>query len=251
MAIAFGAAGTTSSSATSTVTPAYPTVAAGDYMVLKVAHKYATPTVATPSGWTALGAQAGGAGTDGTVDEGQVKLWIFGKEATGSESGTLSVSNSGGTASCLSARILSFTKGASETWDVVGNALAADNTAGTSLVWTYDTDPGLTVNDWALTVWAINSDAYTHTHAFSASGVSAVTTQSRSNVTVTAGANMRHGLVTHSIDTGTATGVATYTNTSSGSATNVGWIGGRALIAACITAWRTLRRCRMPCWLIG
>ena len=62
--------------------------------------------------------------------------------------------------------------------------------------------------------------AYTHTHAFSAPGVSAVTTASRGNTAVTAGANLRYGLVTHSIDTGTASGAATYTNTASGSATN-------------------------------
>ena len=229
MAIAFGLSGTSAVTGTNTVTPSYPAVSAAEYLLCEVAHKYADRTVATPSGWTAFGSAAGAAGTDGVADEGGVKIWLFGKEATGSESGTLSVTASGGTANWMGARIYSFTKDASATWDVVGSAVASDNTAGTSLVWTYDTDPGLTVGDMAVSVWAINSDAYTHTHAMTCGGVSAITSASRGNVTVTTGANGRYGLVTHTIDAGTSTGVATYTNTSSGSATNAP-VGGSVLV---------------------
>lgn len=220
MAIGFGAAGTADANSGRSLTPSYPAVSAGDYLLLEVAQKYADRTVNTPSGWTALGSASGGAGTDGTIDEGNVKIWLYGKEATGSESGTLSVTDTGGTASCFAARIFSMTKGVGESWSVSAAATASDNTAGTSLVWTYDSDPGVTANDWLVTVWAINSDPYTHTHSLSCAGLSSITTASRGNVAVTAGANLRYGFVTHAIGAGTSSGVATYTNTASGSATN-------------------------------
>ncbi len=220
MAIAFGNAGTGSGSATRTITPTYPTVSAGDYMILEVGQKYADRTVPTPSGWTALGATTGGAGSNATPDEGNVKVWVYGKEADGTESGTLSITDSGGTADVMYGRMCSFTKAGGTTWDVVGGALASDNTAGTSLVWTYDTDPGVETNDWLLTMWCINSDNYTHTHALTCSGLSSITTASRMNSASTSGGNVRLGLVTHVIGAGTSSGVATYTNTASSSATN-------------------------------
>jgi len=220
MAIAFGAAGTVDTNNTQTATPTYPTVAAGDYLILYYFQKYADRSLTTPSGFTLLGSATGGAGTDGTSQEGQVKVLVYGKEATGSESGTITLTTTGGTASVSSARIFSFTKGASETWDVVGSAVASDNTAGTSLAWTYDTDPGFIAGDWGVSLWGINSDAYTHTHAMSIPGCSSITTQSRGNTACTVGARGRHGLVTHAVGSGTSSGVATYTNTASGSATN-------------------------------
>lgn len=219
MAIAYGAAGTADANSTRTIAPGF-VGSTTDFLVSVFAQKYADRTVPTPSGWTPLGAASGGAGTNGTVDEGQVKLWAFGKEKDGSEGSTLSVTDSGGTASCFGGRIFSFTKGAGEIWSVVGSAIAADNTPGTGLIWTYDIDPGFIVGDIAVTLWVSNSDAYTHTHSLSVPGVSALTTASRGNVAVTAGAHLRYGLVTHTIDTGTSSGVATYTNTASGSATN-------------------------------
>ena len=220
MAVGFGSGGTPSASTFRNVTPSYPTVSAGDYMFLHVSVKYSDPTVSVPSGWTLLGDATGGAGTDGTVDEGNVRTYLYGKVATGSESGTLTVTTSGGTASCLGGRIISLTKAAGETWDVSSGVTASDNTAGTSIDFAYGSDPGITANDWLVTVWAINSTAYTHTHALTCSGLSSITTQSRGNTAVTGGANLRYGFVTHAIGAGTATGNATYTNTASGSATN-------------------------------
>ncbi len=219
MAVAYGAAGTADANSARTIAPGY-VGSTTDFLVAIFAQKYADRTVPTPSGWSPLGAVSGGAGTDGTVDEGQVKLWAFGREKDGSEGSTLSVTDSGGTLSCFGGRIYSFTKGASEVWSVVGGAVAVDNTAGTGLVWTYDIDPGITVNDLVVTCWVSNSTAYSHTHALSASGLSSITTQPRGTVSVTAGTHMRYGIVTHAIGAGTATGVATYTNTASGSATN-------------------------------
>lgn len=219
MAIAFGVSATGSGSNTNSVTPTYPTVAAGDYIVMIVGQKYANRTVTTPAGFTALGSASGGAGTDGTVDQGNVKLWVFGKQASGSESGTITVTSTGGTSSSMHARMATLTKAGGTTWDVVGSCVASDNTAGTDCVFTYDADPGVVANDWLVTLWALNSDAYTHTHALTCSGLT-VTTASRLNQAETSGANLRLGLVTHAVTAGPATGVATYTNTASSSAAN-------------------------------
>lgn len=220
MSASFGAAGTAATNATRTVAPDISSFSSGDYMIAVAAYKYGDRVAGTPSGWTLLASASGGAGTDGTTDEGQAVLFAFGREKDGTEGSTVSISDTGGTANCLGARVFSFTKGAGETWDVVGGAVASDNTAGTALTWTYDTDPGITAGDIAVTPWVINSDAYTHTHALSCSGLSSITTNSRGNTAITAGANLRYGLVTHIIGAGTATDVATYTNTASGSATN-------------------------------
>ena len=83
MAIGFGATATGDATTARNVAPSYPTVASGDYLFLQVVMKYSDPTVATPSGWTLLGVVSGGAGTDGTVDEGQVKTYQFGNSQSG------------------------------------------------------------------------------------------------------------------------------------------------------------------------
>lgn len=220
MAANFGAAGTADANSGRTVAPSLSGFNAGEYLIAEFAQKYGDRTVPTPSGWTPLGHVVGGAGTDGTIDEGQVALWFFGKQADGTEGSTLSVTDSGGTPSCFAGRVYSLTKGSSESWDISAAVTASDNVAGTSLAFTYSADPGIAAGDLVVTGWVSNSDAYTHTHAISIPGCSSITTQSRGNVAVTAGANLRYGFVTHAIGAGTSTGAATYTNTASGSATN-------------------------------
>ena len=230
MAISFIGAGTSASASTSPITPDYhASTAAGDYIVCVAAIKYATCAVSTPSGFTYLADAQGGQGTDGTVEEGGVRVYAFGRLADGSESGTFNVARSGGTLSVLWARTATF-RNATGLWDVVGGTQAADNAAGTSVSFTYDVDPGFVAGDWGLTGWAVNSSAYTvSTHALSASGLSSVTSLSRINTSVLTGARLRGGLATHEIVTGTSSGVATYTHTASGS-NAVAPTGGSVLI---------------------
>lgn len=219
MAISFVAAGTNASATTSPVTPDWPAgIAAGDYVICVAACKYATASINTPSGFTALGNTSGGAGSDGTSEQGQVRVYAFGKVADGSESGTFNVSWAvDGTLSVLWARTALF-RNATGLWLAAGNALGADNSPGTSVSFTYDTDPGITADDWAVTCWAVNSQAYTvSSHALSASGLSGITSASRINTAVASGARLRGGLATHAIGSGTASGVATYTHTQSSS----------------------------------
>lgn len=222
MALAYSAAGTAVAVSTRTLDITLPTLSGGEMVVIPLMQKYADRTIPTPSGWTLWEQATGGAGTNGTVDEGNVRIAALTKEVSAGDSGAVvSMTDSGGTASCFAGRPFVFTKGAGETWQLGSAAgVASDNTAGTACVFVYDIDPGFVAGDIAVTLWALNSDAYTHTHAISIPGVSSVTTQSRGNTAVTAGANGRYGMVTHDIVTGTSSGAATYTNTASGSATN-------------------------------
>lgn len=218
----FVASGTATSNATDQVLPDWPAgLAAGDYVLLSVAQKRADRSVTTPSGFTLLGTATGGAGTEGTADEGTVKHWLYGYEAVGGESGTITVNSTGGTASCMFARTHAFRKTGGTTWDVSAVATGSDNAAGTAFSVTFGTDPGITTDDLVTVSWSINSDAYTvSTHTFTEGSLTVGTVSSRGNAAVTAGASLRSGLVTAPITAGTAGGAATYGHTSSGSATN-------------------------------
>ena len=214
----FVASGTATSNSTASITPDWPAgLAAGDYVILEVVHKYEDRTVSNPSGFTLLGSHTGGAGTAG-VDTGNLKILVYGKEADGTESGTFTVSTTGGTASCLFGRTYALRKAGGTTWSVGTAAIGADNSPGTLCSFTFDTDPGIVADDLCCVAWAVNSDAYTHgTHTFAATGLTVGTVSSRGNAAVTAGNNLRAGLVTAPITAGPATDVATYTNTASSS----------------------------------
>lgn len=100
MATTFGASGTVAYGSTS-VAPTYPAgITAGDMLLLVVATKPASATINTPSGWSAS-ADATATGTFGTngVDAGPTKITVLIKVATGSESGSQSVSITSGNAS--------------------------------------------------------------------------------------------------------------------------------------------------------
>lgn len=93
-------AGTHTSFAGTSLSVAYPTLAASDLLVLHVAIRtLPLDTVTTPSGWTLQWAD--------DVDDPGTKAYTFTKVATGSESGSLVVSFSG-TNSTKSARMYSF-----------------------------------------------------------------------------------------------------------------------------------------------
>jgi len=218
MAIGFVAAGTSAGGNTSPITLDYPAgLSAGHYIICEAAIKYSACGITTPSGFSLLGLTTGGLGTDGVSEEGTLKLAVFGRVADGSESGTFNVAQSGGTLSVLWARTAAFSN-ATGLWNVGTAAVAADASAGTSVSFTYDIDPGFVANDWAVTCWSVNSSAYTvSSHALSASGLSSITSQSRINTTQLSGARLRSGLATHAIGAGTSAGVATYTHTASGS----------------------------------
>lgn len=168
MAISFGSAGAAAVGTTS-LSVAYPaSIAAGDLLVLCIANKYPPNKPTEPSGWTtpANSRQSGGGGAPG-ADSGDVYCAVFVKTATGSESGSLTVTITSGNAAV--GRMFRYACGAGSTWDV-----ACDNGSETSpdTDWTVMGPYGFSAasGDWIVVASAINTDAYTFSaHSFSGS----------------------------------------------------------------------------------
>jgi hypothetical protein len=96
--VSYGARGTIAYGSTS-VAPTYPTgIVANDLLVLVVATKPATATVATPSGWNPYTTSTGTTGVNGT-GTGPTKLWTFLRDAVGTESGSLGIGITSGNSS--------------------------------------------------------------------------------------------------------------------------------------------------------
>lgn len=131
MAASFGNVGT-ATSATATATPlsvSYPTsVAAGDYVLMLIGGKPDTANPTTPASWTLLGSFTGGFGSV-AADTGPCRVTAFGREATGSLSGSQSVTITN--ASAEWGVMVRYTKGASDVWDV-GITGGADSSGGTA-----------------------------------------------------------------------------------------------------------------------
>ncbi len=226
MAIAWANNGTAGlGTSGNTILRAYPTsLASGDLILLHVFCKYATRTINTPSGFTALGTTSGGAGTDGTADEGNVKIAVFYKISDGTESGTLSVTFTGGTGNMSCARMARFTRSAGTGWLVSGSAVDTLDAGGTTAVsFTYDTDPGFSANDLAIACSAFNTDTYSFSsHALSASGATfaAHATPEAMDTGHNEGSDGRQHMALFDCTAGPSSGVATFSTTASGSATN-------------------------------
>ena len=215
MAVAFGTIGTSASGST-TVAPSYPaSIAAGDYLVCVVTSGATnSETPSTPSGWTFL---ATGASTDGSfgVDTGPRRATAFGKVATGSESGTLSVSITNGN-TCRGS-ILRFTKSALAGWDVVGQG-ANDSTSGTGFSAT------TAAIDWAVgdcTVVAVGQrvdNATLSSQSLTATGITFGTRTNQRTDADTTGNDHRHVIDTVAATTaGSGSQAATYAYTASSS----------------------------------
>lgn len=144
-------------SGTTSCTPAYPTVAVGNGLIMAVGVKDRYAKVETPSGWFRratdqdMNQSAGG-------DVGEVGQIVFWKEATGFESGTVTVSCS--SCSSMNAVIYAFSKDSNARWDVDVTS-GTDETAGTTYSVTSKKDPVQSrVNDLLFIVSSLNTDAY-------------------------------------------------------------------------------------------
>lgn len=222
MSIAYVSNGTGASGASSPVTPSHPvSLASGDLELLLALCKYANRTLGAPAGFNSLGSNSGGAGTDGTTDEGQVKLEAWTYIAAGGESGAYNVTATGGTNNMLVARPARFTRGGSA-WDIGSLAKAAHNTGGnTVMTFNFDIDPGFVAGDYAILVSGHNTDNYSVTAAtLSIPGCTLGTLTTAMASGYTDGADARLDTRYASISSGTSSGAATATITSSGSATN-------------------------------
>lgn len=215
--------GTANSGGTNILTPGYPaSPVSGNLFIEAIVAKYSNRTITTPSSWTARGNTTGGAGTDGTSDEGNVRLAAFSLISAGTESGTLSRTLTGGTANMAASCIAQFSRSAGTGWLIGSVAVASDNTGGAaSLSFSYDIDPGIQSGDMVLVVVGVNTDAYTHSaHSLTVPGCTVGTLVTAFDGGYTDGFDARLALYYIPITAGTSSGAATFTCNTSGSATN-------------------------------
>jgi len=141
---ALHAAGTIAYGSTSVAAP-YPVLTSGDKLLLTVGTKPNTATISTPSGWTLVGTYSGGAGTTG-ANTGPTTIAVFEKLATGSESGTVTVSITSGNSSWAQITSWMLPPGC-DSWYSATAAGNADTTTGAAWSVTCDGNPGLQPND--------------------------------------------------------------------------------------------------------
>lgn len=166
MAVSYVAAGAVVSGTTS-LTPAFPAgIASGDLLLLVVVNKYPTNGPSTPSGWTLVAQKSGGAGSAG-VDSGNVYTTVYYKVASGSESGTETVTVTSANVSL--AQILCYTN-ATGAWSLASTT--DDDVAGSTLSFTFPADPGVTAGDMIVAVTGINGTGATYSSVtFTQTGV--------------------------------------------------------------------------------
>lgn len=215
MAIAFVAVGTAGTGTTS-CTPTYPTVSANNLIVMEVVSKYPGNDPSTPSGFTPLTnfRKSGGHGSAG-VDTGDVTVSVYVKVATGSESGTETVTVTGGNS--VAARMSSYSIGAGNTWGMkcYGASMNTPSASWSVSFLTVD----LLSGDRVLASSGVNADTNSFSaEACSASGVTFGSAVERTDAANTSGDDMRIVLSEHGVTTASAgTYTVTYDMTGSGS----------------------------------
>lgn len=221
--VTFGAIGTGANGGTS-VAPSYPAgITAGQYLTLHVSSGGASnPTPSTPDGWALL---ATGTSTDGTygLDTGPRRMTVFGKIADGTETGTLTVTITGGD-SCRGS-ICRWTKSGSGSW-IVDAQGADDSTSGTGVSMTFGS---LNWNTGDATVVSVSQrvDSATQSaQSLTATGVTFGTRTNRATTAVTTGNDHRHVIDTFAAASSTSNvnAAATWSYTASAAASAGGVI---------------------------
>ncbi len=198
----------------------YPTeISEGDLLVLAIANKHPPSIPSTPDGWTALENHqaSGGAGSSG-ADSGNVTATIFVREATGFESGNVSVSISSGNSSI--GRISRYSGVSGKIWDLAATS-GSDDSAGTSWSVTGASNPGITSGDMIIVASAINTDARSYSaQSISATGATFSNHTERYESGTTQGNDSELVLSDHTVTGGTATTAPDFTMTANGSTTS-------------------------------
>lgn len=211
--VTFGAIGTGANGGAS-VAPTYPaSITSGDLLVLTVTSGGATsPTPGTPSGWTSQGSYVTTDGTYG-IDTGPRRVTVFTKPADGTETGTLSVTITGGD-SCRGS-IMRLSKGqASYVWDIAatGGNYSANGTAVSVTGGAIGFAPG----DLVIVSNGQRVDTATQSaQALTASGITFGTLTNRASVAVTTGNDHCHVIDSRPVSTGTASVAPTWSYTAS------------------------------------
>lgn len=222
MAISFRAVGAYVNG-TANLTPAIPAgTVAGDIMLCAVGTKPWDGVNTMNNDWVSLGFA-----TDGTVaagnDVGSMKAEIFYKIHTGTESNP-TVTNA--TNNVSGAVIISFQKDPLKDWDFVGSG-GGDGTANTSYSITTQDALDLATGDFLVGMIALRSDAST-IGAITISGtsltISAFTKSPATDLSTTAGGDMRMSNGYAEITAGTNTTTLTMSSTLSGNQTGSSFI---------------------------
>jgi hypothetical protein len=152
-----GIEGSTSAKGSTSTTVAYTGVAFGRMALLFVTVKLGTSTWNTVPGWTILVDQSGGTGTS-AADAGTTRLGVWYRELLGTETGNVTITNTGGESSGGGMSVYSKTNG--NTW-VTPIATHGDDTGhGTNRscvcsAW----GSALATNDFVVLAWASDTDS--------------------------------------------------------------------------------------------
>ncbi len=215
-----------SASGGTTVAPAYPaSIASGNQLILIIGMKPNTAnggSVTTPSGWTLVTSLtgAGGYGTTLGADTGNTNIFVYSKTATGSESGTLTVTIASNGVSWARMMRLSNANGL---WDVAGTT-GSDTTAGSASI-AFSTNPGVTAGDYILGAMVIPTDITTPSQfsaeALSQTGVTFGTVTEVGEADTTTGNDLGGFIIRAPVSSGTGSANPVMTATAGGTTTNV------------------------------
>lgn len=202
-----------SGAATTANSVAHPaTVNAGDLLMLTRVFKYpASATPDTPAGWTLQGNVTGGAGSPG-AGTGDVGVYVWTKEADGTEDGTNLTISATGTVNASLSQIHRFTKTSALRWSIAvvtgtdtESSTTYDVTAGTALA--------LVVDDLLVVLAGVNANVNPGSVALVASGATFTGTTERSDNGTVAGDDLRHDLITGGVTSGSSSGAPQVTAT--------------------------------------
>lgn len=226
MAITYQSAGTAglNTNGTGTFTCAYPaSIGSTDYLVLIAGIKPSTPatggTISTPAGWTLVTSllYAGGYGGSQGANTGDSSIYGFIKAAAGTETGSLTVTNSGPDNAWGQIHRLSRT---GTGWAAATGATGQDTTAGDVSI-TFGSDPGMAAGDYVIAAMCASSNLATFTlEALSATGVTFGTVTEVSEPKVTTGNHSGGFIVQAPVSSGTSSAAPVLTATTGGTTTN-------------------------------
>lgn len=158
MAIAIRAAGTAVFGVNSLTPTIDATQEVGDMMILIAGGKpYNLGWSVATSNWTPLARGESGTTAAG-IDVGSMAMQVWYKEATADPETNPTVTEGSPVFNVAGAVVVVYQKQAGEVWDTPVVVYGADETDGTGISVTFDSDPGVVADDLILTACAANTD---------------------------------------------------------------------------------------------
>ena len=237
MSITVQTPGAVATPAATSISVAYPaSIAAGDLLLLVTVAKYSAFTSNPPSGFTRLNddyvAGSGGTGTD----VGNTRTTVWYRIATGSESGSITVTKATETGSVLQGQCHRFSRSAGHGWNILYTT-GASNTGAASWSAAGANNVYLDNGDVLLAFSGANTDgAAFSSHAFSASGATFDTVVEATDNGTTTGHDTRLVTAYAPVTGGPSTAAPSYTATGSAGTPEGGTVFVRIREAPGVTA---------------